>query len=80
MNSKEWKKLLSLDEQTSAVIGGHFGASGNKIDNPFAGPFTGTPNVITPLKKRNKPEWFKIEKSKDKPYYHGLGLPNETRD
>ena len=31
-------------------------------------------------KKRNKPEWFKIEKSNDKLSYHGLGLPNETRN
>ena len=31
-------------------------------------------------KKRNKPEWFKIEKSNDKSSYHGLGLLNETRN
>ena len=31
-------------------------------------------------KKRNKPEWFKIEEvNKDKSFWHGLGLPDETR-
>ena len=53
INSNTDEVLKKLDEQSgAAVVSGHVGSAGNNIDNPFSGPFVGTPNLIEPLKKQ----------------------------
>ncbi len=77
MKAKDAIKIL--DEQTSTVVGGHVGRAGSGIDNPFAGPFVGDNNLITPLKqqladrKRKREEMEKINGKEHVGVEHPVG-------